>query len=207
MLVESINHRSNDGTTEATVLGPFHVAGAPQLEMGANICRDQKGMPCVVSGRVLDTRGNPLDGVMLDVWQTNGDGFYDVQQPDRQPPMNLRGRFTTQADGRYWFQTVKPVSYPVPTEGPVGDILRRMGRHPYRPAHIHFIANKAGYRPLVTHIFAEGDPYLDSDAVFGVKESLIVAFTEDTDLARADELGIEAPFFTASFDIRLAEAC
>ena len=204
MLVETINNPAMGGATEATVLGPFHVEGAPQLEFGDNICRDDKGMPCHVSGRVTDADGQPLAGVGLDIWQTNAEGFYDVQQPELQPEMNLRGRFVTGADGRYAFRTVRPVSYPVPTDGPVGDILRRMGRHAWRPAHIHFIVSKPGYRRLVTHIFAHDDPYIDSDAVFGVKESLLVEFCEHDDTARAKELGVEAPFCTAEFDIRLA---
>ncbi len=204
MLVETLNHRSEGGSTEATVLGPFHVEGAPQLEPGADICRDGKGTPCHVSGCVTDVEGRPLAGVSLDIWQTNADGLYDVQQPELQPEMNLRGRFLTDAEGRYAFRTVRPVSYPVPTDGPVGDILMRMGRHAWRPAHIHFIASKPGYRRLVTHIFAHDDPYIDSDAVFGVKEALLVEFREHDDPVRARELGVKAPFCTAEFDIRLA---
>ena len=204
MLVETLNHRSEGGSTEATVLGPFHVEGAPELELGSNICRDGKGAPCLVSGRVTDIGGKPLEGASLDIWQTDAEGLYDVQRPDLQPEMNLRGRFLTGADGRYAFRTVRPVSYPVPTDGPVGDILRRMGRHAWRPAHIHFIVSKPGYRRLVTHIFAHDDPYIDSDAVFGVKEELLVEFREHDDAAQARELGVEAPFCTAEFDIRLA---
>ena len=204
MLVETLNNPAGDGCTEATVLGPFHVEGAPQLEPGGNICRDGKGMPCHVSGRVTDSDGEPLAGANLDVWQTNADGYYDVQQPDLQPAMNLRGRFVTDPEGRYAFRTVRPVSYPVPTDGPVGDILNRMGRHAWRPAHIHFIVTKPGYRRLVTHIFAHDDPYIDSDAVFGVKDSLLVEFREQDDAARALELGVESPFCAAEFDIRLA---
>ena len=204
MLVETLNNPAGDGCTEATVLGPFHVEGAPQLEPGGNICQDGKGMPCHVSGRVTDIDGGPLAGASLDVWQTNADGYYDVQQPDLQPAMNLRGRFVTDPEGRYAFRTVKPVSYPVPTDGPVGDILNRMGRHAWRPAHIHFIVTKPGYRRLVTHIFAHDDPYIDSDAVFGVKDSLLVEFREQDDAARARELGVESPFCAAEFDIRLA---
>ena len=204
MLVETLNNPAGDGCTEATVLGPFHVEGAPQLEPAGNICRDGKGMPCHVSGRVTDSDGEPLAGASLDVWQTNADGYYDVQQPDLQPAMNLRGRFVTDPEGRYAFRTVRPVSYPVPTDGPVGDILNRMGRHAWRPAHIHFIVTKPGYRRLVTHIFAHDDPYIDSDAVFGVKDSLLVEFREQDDAARARELGVESPFCAAEFDIRLA---
>ena len=163
------------------MLGPFHVDGAPLRALGDTICMDGKGLPCHVSGRVTDVDGQPLAGASLDIWQTNADGFYDVQQPEVQPEMNLRGRFVTDSDGRYAFRTVKPVSYPVPTDGPVGEILGHMGRHAWRPAHIHFIASKSGYRRLVTHIFAHDDPWIDSDAVFGVKESLLVEFREHDD--------------------------
>ena len=204
MLVETLNNRSEGGCTEATVLGPFHVEGAPRRALGDTICMDGKGMPCHVSGRVTDADGKPLAGASLDIWQTNADGFYDVQQPEVQPEMNLRGRFVTDSDGRYAFRTVKPVSYPVPTDGPVGEILDRMGRLAWRPAHIHFIVSKPGYRRLVTHIFAHDDPYIDSDAVFGVKESLLVEFREHDDPARARDLGVDAPFCTAEFDIRMA---
>lgn len=192
MLVETLNNRSADGSTEATVLGPFHVSDAPMLPMGASIRHDTVGETCWVSGRVLGADGAAVSGAVLDVWQTNGAGFYDVQQPDDQPAMNMRGRFTTGADGAYAFETAKPVPYPIPTDGPVGRILRRMGRHPYRPAHIHFIVSAPGHRAVTTHIFVDGDPYLDSDAVFGVKESLVVPFVPDGDGWRA------------SFDFRLA---
>ena len=158
MLLETINHRARDGRTEATVLGPFHVEGVGVQEMGFDICRDGKGEPCVVSGRVADAGGRPIEGAVLDVWQTNGDGRYDVQQPDEQQPdeqpeNNMRGKFVTGADGRYWFRTTKPVSYPVPTDGPVGRLLDATGRHAWRPAHIHFIVTAEGFR-------AGGDPHL-----------------------------------------------
>jgi len=176
MLVETINNRSDRGGTGATVLGPFHVEGAELLPMGADICRDGKGEPCTVEGRVCDTEGRPLANAELDVWQTNAEGFYDVQQPDLQPPLNMRGRFRTGPDGHYHFRTAKPLSYPIPTDGPVGRMLERMGRHAHRPAHIHFIVSAPGHRSLTTHIFVADDPYLDSDAVFGVKEELVVPF-------------------------------
>lgn len=196
MLVETLNHPAADGATEATVLGPFHVEGAAVMEMGAELCRDGKGEPCAISGRVLDTHGEPIEGAVLDIWQTNGAGLYDVQQPGTQPPMNMRGKLVTGADGGYWFRTAKPVSYPVPVDGPVGKMLERMGRHAYRPAHVHFIVSAPGYRQLTTHIFVEGDPYLESDAVFGVKESLIVPFRRD---------GGEGEW-RAAFDFTLAAA-
>ena len=202
MLLETINHRARDGRTEATVLGPFHVEGVKTESMGFDICRDGKGEPCLVSGRVADTEGRPIEGAVLDVWQTNGEGRYDVQQPDGQPPMNMRGKFVTGPDGRYWFRTTKPVSYPVPDDGPVGRMLEATGRHAWRPAHIHFIVSAKGYEPVVTHIFVRGDPYIDSDAVFGVKESLIVPFVRDA--PPSGEAGAGSPAWTAKFDFTLA---
>ncbi|MBT6441701.1 MAG: intradiol ring-cleavage dioxygenase [Alphaproteobacteria bacterium] len=194
MLVDAQNHRKPDGATESTVLGPFHVDGAPVLELGATISRDGKGDICVVEGRVSDIDGTPIPGATLDVWQASDDGYYDVQQPGVQPEMNLRGRFATDADGRYWFRTVMPRSYPIPDDGPVGGLLRGMGRHPYRPAHIHFIVEAFGFDPVTTHIFVAGDEYLQSDAVFGVKKSLVRNFATVTDQAKADDFGVPAPF-------------
>lgn len=176
MLVDAVNHRRPSGATENTVLGPFHVKGAPRERMGANICRDGKGESCVIAGRVVDLDGSPIAGAQIDVWSDNADGYYDVQQPGLQPAMNMRGIFTTGVDGRYDFRTIRPVSYPLPDDGPVGGMLRHMGRHPHRPAHIHFIVSAEGYDTLTTHIFDAADPYLDSDAVFGVKPSLIATF-------------------------------
>ncbi len=176
MLVDAINNRRPAGATENTVLGPFHVAGAPELEMGANISLDGVGESCLFEGRVVDTEGNPVEGAKLDVWSDNADGFYDVQQLDVQPKWNNRGIFTTGADGAYCFRGIKPVSYPVPCDGPAGEMLTGMGRHPYRPAHTHLIVTAPGFDKLVTHIFVGDDPYIESDAVFGVKTSLIAPF-------------------------------
>lgn len=185
MLVDAINHRRPDGATENTVLGPFHVDGAPDRALGDSICLDGKGAPCLVRGSVTDEQGNPIPGAKVDVWQTNDDGFYDVQQPE-QPDMNMRGMFTTDENGQYSFITVKPLPYSIPTDGPVGKMLIAMGRHAMRPAHIHYIVTAPGYETLVTHIFVKDDPYLDSDAVFGVKQSLIVEFFKHEDGFKAD---------------------
>jgi hydroxyquinol 1,2-dioxygenase len=186
MLVDSINHRRPDGATENTVLGPFHVANAPERALGESICMDDKGELCIVSGSVTDEKGNPIAGAKLDVWQTNDDGFYDVQQPGVQPDFNMRGVFTADDNGRYTFKTVKPLPYSIPTDGPVGAMLTMMGRHAMRPAHVHYIVTAPGYETLVTHIFVKGDPYLESDAVFGVKDSLIVEFADGPEGSSAD---------------------
>ena len=202
MLVDAINHRRNSAATESTVLGPFHVAEAPRLQMGDTISLDGKGEPLYMSGKVLNESGVPLEGALLDVWQTSHDGFYDVQDA-RQPAMNLRGQFTTGTDGRYFFRSVKPSSYPIPSDGTVGTMLSALGRHPMRPAHVHFIVTAAGYESVTTHVFVDGDPYLDSDAVFGVKESLIVPFVRHDDPAEAARLGLDNPFYTAEYDFVL----
>jgi protocatechuate 3,4-dioxygenase beta subunit len=203
MLVETINHRTGGTSTESTVLGPFHMVKSPKRELGDDIALDGKGTPCLVSGRVTGPDGEPLAGASVDVWQTNEDGFYDVQQPGIQPAGNLRGLFTADADGRFWFRSVVPRFYPIPDDGPVGQLLAATGRHPNRPAHLHFIVAAPGYRPVTTHVFVADSPYLDSDAVFGVKESLIREVLEVDDPARAAELGLPNPFRTLTFDLTL----
>jgi protocatechuate 3,4-dioxygenase beta subunit len=205
MLVDAINNRKPSGATESTVLGPFHVAGAPKKAMGDTISLDGKGEPAWVSGRVVDGDGKPIAGALLDVWQTSSDGAYDIQDPER-PAMNLRGLFTTGADGRFFFRTVKPSSYPIPTDGPVGKMLVALGRHPMRPAHIHFIVGAPGFDPVTTHVFVAGDEYLDSDAVFGVKDSLIEPFVLHDDPAEAKRLGLRNPFYTAAHEFSLVRS-
>ena len=179
MLVDTLNH-SHSETTENTVLGPFYVANPPRYENGHNICLAGKGEPMVVRGRVTDTSGV-------------------------QPEMNLRGVFTTNDRGEYWFRSVKPRWYPIPGDGPVGAMLAAMGRSNIRPAHVHFIVRAAGYDDVVTHVFPPDCPYLDTDAVFGVKESLIGDFQRSEDNAEADRLGFSAPFWTLNWDFALAK--
>ena len=204
MLVDAINNRKPSGATETTVLGPFHVSNAPRYENGTNICLDGKGEPLLVSGRVTDTDGNPVAGALLDVWQANDEGFYDVQQPNEQPSMNLRGIFKTDDEGRYWFRSVKPRFYAIPDDGPVGQMLAALGRHPYRPAHIHFIVGADGFEPITTHIFTPDCPYLATDAVFGVKKELIANFRQVSDSDRAKALGFTNPFHEVICDFVLA---
>ena len=181
MLVETINNRKTGGATESTVLGPFHMVTSPRRALGDTINLVGTGPQCVLAGRVLSADGTPLPGAELDVWQANDQGFYDVQQPDVQPPGNGRGLFTAGQDGAYWFRTIVPTHYPIPTDGPVGTLLEATKRHPYRPAHVHFIVTAPGHRPLTTHIFVAGSPYIESDAVFAVKKSLITEFTPADD--------------------------
>ncbi|MFN3547570.1 MAG: intradiol ring-cleavage dioxygenase [Mesorhizobium sp.] len=204
MLVDAINNRKPSGASESTVLGPFHVENAPELPMGANICLDAKGEDMVVSGRILDTEGRPIANAVLDVWQANDEGFYDVQQKGLQPDFNLRGVFRTGADGRYWFRAVKPKFYPIPDDGTVGKLLGRLGRHPFRPAHLHYIIKADGFEALTTHIFDPHDPYIGTDAVFGVKESLLAEFVRVDDPARAKDLGFPGWFWAVEHDFVLA---
>ena len=207
MVVDLIDHRKPEGATESTVFGPFHRLGAPEMPEGGNIApRDQTGTPTLVSGRVLDLDGRPIAGAVLDVWQAQTNGLYDSQ--DQNPDaLHMRGKFRTDADGRYLIRTVQPVNYPIPSDGPVGRMLKASGLHPWRPAHIHFVVSADGYAPVTTHIFDRTDPYLASDAVFAVKDSLICDFVRhETPEPEATRLGIAAPFYTAVFDFRLAPA-
>jgi hydroxyquinol 1,2-dioxygenase len=173
MLVEMINHAAVDGTTEPTVFGPFHVDGAPRHAMGDSIVDDASkgGEPLAFSGTVRNLEGEPIGGATLDVWQVQGNGFYDVQE-GRQT--NMRGVFVTGDDGRFALATVRPVDYTIPDDGPVGKMLRASGRHPWRPAHIHMVVGAPGYRPVITHVFDAASKYLTSDAVFGVRDSLVI---------------------------------
>ncbi|OUD03381.1 intradiol ring-cleavage dioxygenase [Streptomyces swartbergensis] len=206
MLVETVNGHRAPGATESTVLGPFHMTESPVRALGDDIDMVGGGEPCVVSGRVLSEDGTPLPGAVVDVWQADDQGYYDVQQPGVQPAGNGRGLFTADTEGRFWFRTCVPAPYPIPTDGPVGGLLRATGRHPYRPAHIHFIATAEGHTPVTTHIFVAGGDYLDSDAVFAVKESLVQDFAESDDPSLAREFGVANPFRHARFDLVLERA-
>jgi len=202
MLVDAINHRKPSGATESTVLGPFYVSGGPELAIGSNIAEGVPGEPTYFSGRVLSTGGKPIAGAMLDLWSTDGEGWYDVQLKDGNT-LRARGKIKTDRDGRYAFWTVKPVSYPIPTDGPVGKMLLKMGRHPYRPAHTHMIVTAPGHEPVTTHLFVEGDKYLESDAVFGVKNSLVEKFVRHEPGTAPDGKRMDRPFYTVQHDFGL----
>ena len=175
MVVDAINHPAEGVVTESTVLGPFYSGEQPELKAGASILRQEEpGEMLTLKGVILSEKGFPLAGAKVEVWQTSANGLYNVQDIE-QPAGHMRGTFRADEAGRYCFRTVTPVSYPIPDDGPVGQLLGALGRHPFRPAHIHFMISAANHRRLVTHLFIAGDRYLNSDAVFGVKPSLVVA--------------------------------
>jgi hydroxyquinol 1,2-dioxygenase len=203
MLVDALANPLPEGATESTVLGPFYVPGSPLREYGANLAAQPAGDPAWVHGRVLDTQGRPIAGAELDVWQNGDDRLYAVQNADA-PEEHLRGRFHTRADGSYAFLAVRPVPYTIPDDGPVGEMLQASGRHPWRPAHIHLIARAPGYRTLATHIFDASSEYLDSDAVFAVKPSLLREFVAHEPGGPGAPEGVETRWFTVDNDIVLA---
>ncbi|SCL27007.1 hydroxyquinol 1,2-dioxygenase [Micromonospora rhizosphaerae] len=202
MLVDAINHRAVDGSTESTVLGPFHVDGSPVRQHGEEIIDTTTGQPLVVYGRVVNTAGEPVPGATLDIWQNAGNMLYAVQDPN-QDPNNGRGVFRSDQDGRVWFVTIRPVDYPIPHDGPVGRMLNATGRHPWRPAHIHVIGSAGGHRPVTTHIFDAASPYLDSDAVFGVKPSLVHRFQPHQATEAQTPDGMDGPWFSVDLTIVL----
>ena len=180
MLTVAMNNKKPEGCTESTVFGPFHVEGAPVYENGADISHGALGDPCLVRGTVKDLNGAPIVGAVLEVWQADAAGYYDVQYPDLETHQ-ARGILKSQEDGSFEFRTVVAVAYPIPTDGPVGDLLRATGRHPWRPAHLHFMIKAKNYETLVTHVFRNGDQYLDSDAVFGVRQTLVADWIKQPD--------------------------
>ncbi|MGM9488310.1 intradiol ring-cleavage dioxygenase [Ideonella sp. YS5] len=172
MQVVAVQSERPTGCTESTVFGPFHVEGAPQVPNGGDVASGAHGTPCLVRGTVCAANGQEVAGATVDVWQSDDDGLYDVQRPELQRAQG-RGVLTTDAHGAFWFRSVVPVPYPIPTDGPVGDLLRTTRRSPWRPAHLHFRIQAPGYETLITHVFRTGDPHLASDPVFGVRPSLV----------------------------------
>ena len=202
-LCEILGDRVRVGATESSLLGPFYREGAPVREMGFDISLgDSTGDPAYIHGKVVDADGNPIEGVIMDLWQTTPNMFYEAQvgQPDAYEDYAYRGKFKTGSDGRYWFLSRKPVDYPVPTDGPVGLILNGTGRHSWRPAHLHYLVYKDGYQTIQTELFNSDSQYLDSDAVFGVKESLVVPYTLNEDADAAKEHGFDCPFYEGHYD-------
>ena len=202
MLVITLNHPADQGSVESTVLGPFYWEGAPDLPLGSNLAEGVKGEPTFYSGRVLSVDGRPLENALLDIWSGNGEGNYDMQMPG-ETGMKARGRIRTDAEGRYWFRSIKPTFYPVPTDGPVGRMLLKMGRHPYRPGHIHIIVSALEHVPVTTHLFVAGSQYLESDTVFGMKESLVAQFHRYPPGVGPNGERMDTPFYTVNYDFRL----
>ncbi|WP_048440293.1 intradiol ring-cleavage dioxygenase [Caenimonas sp. SL110] len=180
MLTVARNNAKPQGCTEATVFGPFHVEGAPHYALGDDIANGAKGRPCVVRGTVRNLDGEPVPGAVLDVWQSDDEGLYDVQH-EHLGHAQARGIITADEQGRFHFRTIVAVPYAIPHDGPVGQMLKATGRHPWRPAHLHFMVKAPGYETLITHVFRKGSDYLDSDAVFGVRQSLVCDWVEQAD--------------------------
>ncbi|MBR0933867.1 dioxygenase [Bradyrhizobium jicamae] len=204
MLVDAVNHRDRDGATETTVLGPFYVGEHKVTPHGSDISADLSGERMFVQSRVTDLGGKPLAGVPVDVWHADQDGFYDSQRPSYATDgPSSRARFVTDADGRFHFRTIVPCSYPIPTDGPVGQMIMQTNRHPMRPAHVHFLVNARGYEPLITHVFVEGDKYIDSDVVFGVKDELIARVEKRTDPVMPDGKPADGPWHLMTYEFHV----
>jgi hydroxyquinol 1,2-dioxygenase len=204
-LVTALNHRRPAGCTEATVFGPFYVADAPELPLGADIAGGAKGEPCFVSGQVLDDAGSAVAGAELHVWQADEDGFYDVQYAQRDQ-LAARAVLRSDAQGRYHFRSILAEAYPIPHDGPVGRMLQALGRHPWRPAHLHFMVLAEGCQRLTTHVFRRGGEYLESDAVFGVRSTLVADWVRHEAGTAPDGTPMERPFYTLQYDFVLARA-
>jgi hydroxyquinol 1,2-dioxygenase len=204
MLDDAVTHRQRDGATETTVLGPFYVGEHKPMPHGTDISSRLPGERMFVQGRVTDLEGKPLGGVPVDVWHADDDGFYDSQKPSYETEgPSSRARFITDAEGRFFFRTILPCSYPIPTDGPVGEMILQTRRHPMRPAHVHFLVNAAGYEPLITHVFIDGDKYLDSDVVFGVKDDLIARVEKRTDAVMPDGKPASEPWHLMTYEFRI----
>ncbi|WP_431969830.1 dioxygenase [Nocardia sp. bgisy134] len=202
MLTVAINEPSAPGATESTVFGPFFVDTAPEVPLGGDIARGASGIRCYVSGQVRSVTGEPIDGARIEVWEADQDGFYDVQYPDGRSAG--RGWLRSGENGEYRFWSVLPAPYPIPHDGPVGDLLAATARGPMRPAHLHFMVTASGFRTLITHIFVAGDPYLGCDAVFGVKQDLVVEAIHHLDGPAPDGSHPETGWASIAFDLILA---
>jgi hydroxyquinol 1,2-dioxygenase len=202
MLVVQMNHRFDDAATPATVLGPFHIEGSPELDFGEDMSQGLPGTPLVLTGVVRDLDGHPVPGAVLDVWQADNEGLYESQHADVDEA-RLRAKYTTREDGSYSIRTVAPLGYTIPMDGPVGDLISKTDISHFRPAHVHFLLNVPGYEPLITHLFEEGADYLDSDVVFGVKEQLVVRYDKREPGPAPDGGTFDEPWFEARYDFVL----
>nr|WP_314557906.1 intradiol ring-cleavage dioxygenase [uncultured Pseudomonas sp.] len=203
ILVDAINHRKPEGATESSVLGPFYMPGAPEYPNGADLRGAGDGETVVVSGTVTNLEGTPIANALLDVWETGPDGHYHMQKAGEKPAFDLCGRIRTDAQGRYRFCTFKPVPYPIPHDGPAGKMLIALGRHYFRPAHLHMIVSAEGYQTVVTQVFTGGSDYLDSDSVFGVKSSLVAPYLAAQGGEAAREYDLSGPYWTLEYDFVL----
>jgi catechol 1,2-dioxygenase len=203
MMLVALNHKGAPGATEATVLGPFFAHGAKEYGYGADLRQDasQKGEDVWVSGRILSVDGKPIPNALLDIWQAKADGIYDLQTGGE---FELRGRVKANEKGEYAFASYKPKFYSVPIDGPVGDLIRATTNDHMRPAHMHAIVSAPGYQQVITHVFVEGDPHLDDDAVYAVKDSLVAKYDKVNDAAEAKKLGMPNPFLKLTWDFRLS---
>lgn len=204
-LVTAQCNRRPTGCTEATVFGPFYVPDAPKYQNGDDISNGAHGMPCLVRGSVRGIQGERIADARIDVWQSDDEGFYDVQRPELSSAQG-RGQLSTREDGRFDFRSIVAVPYPIPHDGPVGQLLEQLGRHPWRPAHLHFMIQAPGYETLITHIFRSGGTYLDSDAVFGVRSSLIADWKRHEPGVAPDGTRMDEPFYTLDHDFVLNKA-
>lgn len=201
-LVDSLNHRGVEPATASSVLGPFYVSQAPERNLGSTINGELTGEPLLVAGQVTDLAGNPLANAVVDTWHADGEGFYDVQHPELEA-LAMRAKFHTDQEGRFYFWSILPRYYPIPHDGPVGEMLAATGRHPNRPAHVHFMINAPGFQPLVSQIFVDQSPYLDSDSVFGVKSSLIAPYTSEPAGVALDGTVIATPYRQLAYQFAL----
>ncbi len=203
MLVIGLNNKKPAEATASTVFGPFFFEGSPVFANGDDIANGAPGEPCFMQGRVLSITGEPLANAPIEVWQADEEGFYDVQYKELSQARG-RGHLYSDSEGRYYFWSVRPEAYPIPDDGPVGELMNAANRSPMRPAHVHFMIKLPGYKTLITHVFKEGDRYLDSDAVFGVKSSLITSFERHEPGIAPDGKHMDVPFYTMNYDFILA---
>jgi hydroxyquinol 1,2-dioxygenase len=204
-LLDKINQHTESSTTDSALLGPFYVEGRPEAANGADISDGVTGTPMFVTGRVVNDRGEPIGGAKVNTWHSDGEGFYDVQQTEKlHNELSMRALLTTDDDGRFWYRSITPRYYPVPTDGPCGEILRAANRSPMRPQHVHFWFHAEGYEPLITQLFWRDDPYIGHDAVFADLDSLVADFVRHEPGIAPDGTAVDEPFVTLDWTFTLA---